>query len=99
MLSKDKIERARNELEKNRLTPQERKILKAMTPSQRFQVASSLYRTARHLKAAGFRSAHPDWSEQQIESAVRDVFLYGNDSEFEGLMYRTSPLAPPLTQE
>jgi hypothetical protein len=28
------------------------------------------------LKAAALRSRHPDWTEPQIQRAVREVFLY-----------------------
>ncbi len=53
------------------------RILRAMTPEQKLRAMQALYDTARQLKAAGLRSQHPDWTEEQIACAVREVFLYG----------------------
>ncbi len=50
--------------------------LQRMTPAQRLHVALRLYVSARRLKAAMLRSLHPDWSDAQVERAVREVFLY-----------------------
>lgn len=54
-------------------------ILARMTPEQKLQAAMRLYWSARELKAAAFRAEHPEWSEQQIAKAVRDVFLFHHD--------------------
>ena len=51
-------------------------ILRAMTPEQKLRAASSLYWTARNLKAAGVRLAHPDWSEAQVQEEVRRIFFH-----------------------
>ena len=72
----NRIERARNEL-RNHLTRQEIEILRAMTAEKRLEVAFGLYRTAWEFKAAWLRRNHPDWTEQQVQSNVREVFLYG----------------------
>lgn len=53
-----------------------KRILRAMTPEQRLQAASRLYHSARELKAAALRARHPDWSEEEIQRAVREAFLY-----------------------
>jgi hypothetical protein len=50
-------------------------ILNAMTPEQKLNAAMRLYWSARELKAAYFRSIHPDWSEEKINQEVRDAFL------------------------
>ena len=55
------------------------RILRAMTPGQKVRAASRLYWGARKLKAAWFRSQHPEWAEEQIQKAVRDAFLYARD--------------------
>ena len=55
------------------------RVLRAMTPEQKLRAASNLYCGARDLKAAWFRSQHPEWSEEQIQKAVRDAFLYARD--------------------
>jgi hypothetical protein len=52
------------------------RILRAMTPAQKLRAAERLYWSARQLKAAALRAEHPDWSEEEIERAVRDAFLY-----------------------
>jgi len=55
------------------------RILRAMTPAQKVNAAARLYWGARELKAAWFRSQHPDWTDEQIQKAVRDAFLYARD--------------------
>ncbi len=52
------------------------KILRAMTPAQKLDAMQRIYNTARDLKAAGLRMQHPDWSDDQINAAVREAFLY-----------------------
>ena len=52
-------------------------ILRNMTPAQRLQAGLRIYTEARQLKTAWLRQQHPDWTGQQIENAVRDIFLYG----------------------
>ena len=49
-------------------------ILKKMSPQQKLQAALNLYYSARKLKAAWLRQNHPEWSEEQIEQAVTEVF-------------------------
>lgn len=38
-----------------------------------------LYWSARELKAAAIRSQHPDWSEAEVQAAVRTAFLLRRD--------------------
>jgi hypothetical protein len=52
------------------------KILQAMSPAQKLRAAERLYYSARQLKEAALRAEHPDWSEEAIRLAVRDIFLY-----------------------
>ncbi len=54
-------------------------IFRRMTPEQKLRAAERLYWSARELKAAGFRAQHPEWSEAQVEKAVRDVFLFHHE--------------------
>ncbi|MBX7258431.1 MAG: hypothetical protein K1Y02_18860 [Candidatus Hydrogenedentes bacterium] len=54
-------------------------IIRAMTPEQKLATAQRLYDSARELKAAGFRMQHPDWTEEQVQAAVRKAFLYAGD--------------------
>ena len=53
------------------------KILRKMTPEQKLLVAEKMHWDARKLKAAGFRMQHPDWTEEEVQAAVRDMVLYG----------------------
>jgi len=52
------------------------RILRLMSPAQKLKAAERLYYSARQLKAAALRTQHPDWSEEAIRCAVREVFLY-----------------------
>jgi hypothetical protein len=51
-------------------------ILQAMSPAQKLRAAERLYWSARQLKAAALRAEHPDWTEEAIQRAVRQIFLY-----------------------
>jgi len=42
------------------MTPEEIRILRAMTPAQKLAVAQQMYWSARALKAAAQRQQHPD---------------------------------------
>lgn len=53
--------------------------LRAMTASEKVAVMQSLWRQAWSLKSAGVRAQHPEWTLEQVESAVRTIFL--KDSE------------------
>ena len=57
------------------MTPEELRILRAMTPAQKLAAAEQLYWSARALKAAALRAQHPDWSEDEIRRKVREIFL------------------------
>ncbi|MEO5826234.1 MAG: hypothetical protein ABIR59_10130 [Gemmatimonadales bacterium] len=48
--------------------------LKVMTASERVAVMHSLWRQARVFKPAGIRSQHPDWTAEQVERRVRELF-------------------------
>jgi hypothetical protein len=51
-------------------------VLQAMSPAQKLRAAERLYWSARQLKAAALRVEHPDWTEEAIQRAVRQIFLY-----------------------
>ncbi len=55
---------------------EEQKIVQAMSPAQKLRAAERLYYSARQLKAAALRTQHPDWTDEAIRKAVRDIFLY-----------------------
>jgi hypothetical protein len=58
------------------MDPEHIRILQKMTPEQKLQTAERLYWSARELKAAALAAQHPEWTEQQIQRAVRESFLY-----------------------
>ena len=58
------------------MTPELQQILQAMSPAQKLRAAERLYYSARQLKAAALRAEHPDWTEEAIRQAVREIFLY-----------------------
>lgn len=57
------------------MSPEEIRILRAMTPAQKLAAAERLYWSARELKAAALRAQHPEWTEEQVQSTVRKSFL------------------------
>ena len=52
------------------------KIIRGLTPAQKLKAAQEIWEVARQVKAAGLRSQHPDWTEEEIQRAVREAFLY-----------------------
>jgi hypothetical protein len=54
----------------------QRKILQTMSPAQKLRAAEQLYDSARQLKEAALRAQHPDWTDEAIRQAVRQIFLY-----------------------
>jgi hypothetical protein len=57
------------------LHPEQRRILKAMTPEQKLHIFLRLYYSARRLKTAALRQQHPNWSPAEIEQTVTEIFL------------------------
>jgi len=57
-------------------SPEQIEILRAMTGEQRLRLAEQLYWSARKLKLAGLREQHPDWTEERLNSELRQVFLH-----------------------
>jgi hypothetical protein len=51
-------------------------VVQAMSPAQKLRAAERLYYSARQLKAAALRAEHPDWTDEAIREAVRQIFLY-----------------------
>ena len=46
-----------------------------MTPERKLRVALRLYYSARELKAAGLRAQNPNWTEDEVQAKVKDIFL------------------------
>jgi len=47
-----------------------------MTPAEKLQMVSELYRAGIRLRMAGLRMAHPDWPEERLEREARRALLY-----------------------
>ena len=58
------------------MTPELQQILQSMSPAQKLRAAERLYYSARQLKAAALRAQHPDWTDEAIRQAVRQIFLH-----------------------
>ena len=56
--------------------PEQKRSLQSMTPEQKLKLLSDLYRSAHKLKAAGLRKQHPNWTEEEVQQKVREIFLY-----------------------
>jgi hypothetical protein len=49
---------------------------KNMTAEQKLKIAERLYWSARNLKKSSLRSFHPEWTEEEIEKAAKEAFMY-----------------------
>lgn len=58
------------------MNPIQKQIFQAMKPEDRLKAASDLYACARKMKEAGLRFQHPEWSDEEIEQKMREIFLY-----------------------
>ena len=54
------------------------RLFRAMTPYQRWERALALRETAWSLTAAGMKMRHPQWTESEIEAAVRAHFAHAS---------------------
>lgn len=59
------------------LTPEYIAILRRLTGAEKLRTASGLYWFARRLKAAAIRQQHPEWTEEQVQDRVKEIFLRG----------------------
>jgi hypothetical protein len=55
-----------------------RRILRRMTPAQKYAQLLTLRKTAWRLKAANLRQRHPDWSDAEVQARVARIFLHAN---------------------
>lgn len=57
------------------IRPEQIKAFRAMTPQQKVEMVAKLWYAAREMKAAYLRDIHPDWSEAEVQEAVRQYCL------------------------
>jgi hypothetical protein len=50
--------------------------LRALTASEKVAVMHSLWRQAWSLALAGVRARNPDWTPEQVEAEVREIFSH-----------------------
>ena len=58
------------------LTPEYIATLRRMTGAQKLRTAFQMYWSARRLKAARLRQQHPDWTEEEVQQRVKEIFMY-----------------------
>jgi len=56
-------------------SPEQIRALRKIPGEKRLRLAEQLYWSARKLKLAGLRSQHPTWTEEQLTSELRNIFL------------------------
>jgi len=54
--------------------PEQKRIYQSMTAADKLRVAHRLYDSARKLKAAALKFAHPEWTDERIEREVKHIF-------------------------
>ena len=54
----------------------QKKIYQSMTPEQKLKLGLRLYYSAKQLKAAALHHDHPEWTEEEIQKELREIFLY-----------------------
>ena len=52
----------------------QKEIFRKMTSGQRLKLSMRLYWSARRLKAGWLRHQHPDWTEEQVQEEVTEIF-------------------------
>jgi len=48
-----------------------------MTPADKLRLIGSIHMQARAWKRAAFKAQHPNWTVEQLDQHVKEVFLYG----------------------
>ena len=58
------------------MSPEYLAALRALTGAQKLRAAFGLYWTARKIKAARLRQQHPDWTDEQVQQRVKEIFMH-----------------------
>jgi hypothetical protein len=59
-----------------RPSPEYLAALRRLSGAQKLRTAAALYWGARKIKAARLRELHPDWTEEQVQQKVKEIFLH-----------------------
>lgn len=59
------------------LSNEEIKAFRCMKPADKLEQIASIHIQARKWKHAALKKQHPDWTDEQIEQRVKEIFLYG----------------------
>ena len=51
-------------------------IYKKMSSEDKWRRMQELWKTAWQVKQAGIKMLHPDWTQEQVEEKVRDIFIH-----------------------
>ena len=51
--------------------PEQIRAIRAMSQARRMEIGMGLLKSARRMRRAGLRQQHPEWSEEQVEVALR----------------------------
>lgn len=60
----------------NEITPEYLAALRRIPGREKLRTAFQLYWGARKIKAVRLRQQHPDWSEDQLQQRVKEIFFY-----------------------
>jgi hypothetical protein len=52
-------------------------IYRNMSATQKIRILEDMYWTARQMKTNRLKQQHPDWTDQEIDKKVREIFLCG----------------------
>lgn len=47
-----------------------------MPPSMKLKLAANFHLAARQLKKQSLKMQHPEWTDETLQSKVRELFLY-----------------------
>lgn len=53
------------------LHPEQVRVIRSMSQDRRLAVGMSLLKSARRMRRAALRAQHPDWSDEQLDDAIR----------------------------
>lgn len=53
-------------------------IYKKMSPADKWREFVKMRQFAWDLKSAAVKEQHPEWSDEQVEVKVREIFLYAS---------------------